>query len=217
DSHLLEVLRYIHRNPLRAGIVSKLNDFVWSSHHGYVSKKKQWGWLHKDFLLSMLSDKKSSRMPAYIDFVAQSETEEIGRFYSLKNLASVLGSAPFKDWLKDKFDHLRFHTEIPESRKFAPSPERIIGIVCEHFKVKKEQIAVSKRGTENFPRDVAIYLVRRHSRVTLAAVGKHFQISNYSTVSSAVERIKARKEIDRALQKHLEKIEIILTKSQQQT
>ncbi len=40
DSHLLEVLRYIHRNPVRAGIVKTLNDYPWSSYHGYLSKAK---------------------------------------------------------------------------------------------------------------------------------------------------------------------------------
>jgi putative transposase len=37
DQHLLEVLRYIHRNPLRAGLAEALGDYRWSSHNGYVS------------------------------------------------------------------------------------------------------------------------------------------------------------------------------------
>ena len=99
-------------------------------------------------------------------------------------------------------------------RQFA---KNIITLVCDHFKVKKEQICITKRGMENLPRDVAIYLVRRHSRETLTAVGRYFKISNYSTVSSAVERIRARTNKDRSLQKHLEMIERKLIKSQRQT
>ena len=213
DSYLLEVLRYIHRNPLRAGIIENLSDFGWSSHQAYISKAKKWEWLHKDFLLFMFSQKKSKRKSAYIDFISLSEPEEIERFYSLKNLPSVLGGDSFKERVREKFDNLRFHKEIPESRELAPSPEKIIGLVCDHFKVKKEQLAISKRGTENLPRDVAIYLVRRHSRDTLTSVGRHFEISNYSTVSSVVERIKARKNIDLSLQKHLKEIEEKLIKS----
>ncbi|MBU0728624.1 MAG: transposase, partial [Proteobacteria bacterium] len=37
DSHLLELLRYIHRNPVRAGICKTANDYDWSSHAGYLS------------------------------------------------------------------------------------------------------------------------------------------------------------------------------------
>lgn len=214
DSHLLEVLRYIHRNPLRAGLATKLDDFAWSSHHGYISNARKWNWLHKDLLLAMLSERKSGRKSAYSDFVSQDETKEIERFYSLKNLPSVLGSDYFKEWVKEKFNHLGFQEEIPESREFGPSPENIIEVVCDHFKVSKEQVISSKRGAENLPRNIAIYLVRHHSRDTLANVGKHFMIRNYSTVGTVVARIKYRKNTDRALQKQLEKIESKLAKDQ---
>ena len=33
DSYLLELVRYIHRNPVRAGMVEKLSEYLWSSHH----------------------------------------------------------------------------------------------------------------------------------------------------------------------------------------
>lgn len=34
DSHLLELLLYIHRNPLEAGIVADLDAYIWGSHCG---------------------------------------------------------------------------------------------------------------------------------------------------------------------------------------
>jgi len=214
DSYLLEVLRYIHRNPLRAGITEKLSDFGWSSHQGYMSKAKKWEWLYKDVLLSMFSKKKSTRRSAYIDFVSLGEPREIERFYSLKNLSSILGGDSFKERVKEKIDHSKFHQEIPESRELAPSAEKVIALVCDHFKVNKEKLVISKRGIENLPRDVAIYLIRCHGRVTLAHIGIHFEISSYSTVSSVVGRIKTRRNTDKNLQKHLKKIEKKLVKGQ---
>jgi REP element-mobilizing transposase RayT len=213
DSHLLEVLRYIHRNPLRAGLVDELLSFPWSSHHGYISTDREWAWLHNDFLLNMLSDKKSKRKSAYLDFVSQSEPDEIARFYSLKNLPSILGSAFFKEWVKEKFRDLSRRKEIPESRSLAPTAAKIIGVVSAHFKVKEEDLFVSRRGAENLPRDVAIYLVRRYCRETLAVIGRHFSIDNYSTVSTVIARIKARKDHDRTLRKQLERLGTKLDKS----
>jgi len=215
DNHLLEVLRYIHRNPLRAGLGKDLQDYSYSSHHGYMSTAKKWDWLKKDILLSMFSKNKTDQKTAYLDFVSLGEPKEIERFYSLTNLPSVLGSDPFKQWIKEKFKHLSDQDEIPRSRDLAPTADYIVSIVCEHFKVNKETLAVSKRGIENLPRDVAIYLVRFRSRETLAVVGQHFSISKYSTVSSVVERIKARKDKDKTLQKHLEQISTRLSKSQE--
>lgn len=216
DSYLLEVLRYIHKTPLRAGVAEELSDFFWCSHEGYLSKAKKWEWLYKDLLLSMFSRKKSKHRSVYIDFVSQREPEEIERFYALKNFPSVLGGDSFKEWVREKFDYLLFKSEIPASRQLALLPEKIISVVCNHFKVKKEQLLISQRGRENLPRDIAIYLVRHHSRETLADVGRHFGISNYSTASSAVERIKGRKENDPSLRKDLQKIDKKLGKRQRQ-
>ena len=53
DSHLLELLRYIHRNPVRAQMCNGASDYLWSSHHGYLISTKKWEWLHKEFLLGM--------------------------------------------------------------------------------------------------------------------------------------------------------------------
>ncbi len=217
DSYLLEVLRYIHQNPLQAGITNKLKDYEWSSHHGYISRAKKWKWLYKDVLLSMLSTHQNKQKSTYLEFVSHGVSEEIERFYSLKNLSSILGTDVFKELIREKFDQLRFHQEIPGSRELAPSPEKIIDLVCDHFKKENEQLATSRRGTENLPRDIAIYLIRYHCRETLAAIGSLFAIPNYSTVSSAIERIKLRKNKDRSLQKHLQEIGTKLHKSQRQT
>jgi REP element-mobilizing transposase RayT len=214
DHHLLEVLRYIHRNPLRAGLVEELQSFPWSSHLGYISTARKWAWLHKDFLLAMFSSQKSKRKSAYLDFVSRSVPAEIARFYALKNLPSILGSAFFKEWVKEKFRDLSQRREIPESRCLAPTAARIIALVRDYFKVKEEDLFVSRRGAENLPRDVAIYLVRQYCRETLAEIGRHFSIDNYSTVSTVVERIKARKEHNRPLRKQLEKIRAKLDQSQ---
>lgn len=215
DSHLLEVLRYIHRNPLRAGLVEDIKAFPWSSHHGYLSTAKKWEWLHKDFLLSMLSKKRSGQLASYRNFVSLDDSEETERFYSLKNLPSVLGGDTFKDWLKEHFQHLRFRDDVPESRLFAPTAREIINAVCRHFQIKKEQLAVSHRGRENLPRNVAIYLIRCLTRETLPAVGKHFEISNYSTVGSVVERVKQRAKTEHLLLEHIEGIKKKLNKGQE--
>jgi hypothetical protein len=47
DSYLLEVLRYIHRNPLRATVATTLGDYPWSSHKGYVCGARKWDWLYR--------------------------------------------------------------------------------------------------------------------------------------------------------------------------
>jgi len=206
DSHLLEVLRYIHRNPLKAGIVKNLNDYRWSSHKAYVSQTKKWDWLQKKHLLSMLTPVESRQKRAYLDFVAMAEPEEIERFYALKNLPSILGSPWFIEMIRDKFSELTNVAEIPESRILAPEPERVIATTCEYYRIPVKLLPLSKRGSENLPRDVAIYLVRSLCRMTLPDVGEVFGIGNYSSVSSVVQRLKLKLTSDMHLQKEIREI-----------
>ncbi len=69
DSYLLEVLRYIYRNPLKAGIVKSLDDYPWSSHKGYLSQAKKWSWLQKEVLLRQFTPVIFRQKSAYLDFV----------------------------------------------------------------------------------------------------------------------------------------------------
>jgi len=71
--------------------------------------------------------------------------------------------------------------------------------------------------SENLLWDTAIYLVRRYSRKTLTEMGRYFGTNNYSTASSAVERIKGRRKIDRTLRKHFDRIMSQVNKPPKQT
>jgi putative transposase len=217
DSHLLEVMRYIHRNPLRAGMVKFLNDYHWSSHDGYLSRAKKWSWLHKNDLLMMLTSKKTKQKSSYIDFVSQGEPEEIERFYSLKNLPSILGGKSFKELVTEKFSNLLKQQEIPEARILAIESKRVVSAVCDFYGISREALFATRRGQENIPRDIAIYLVRGLCRKTLPEIGSIFGMDNYSSVSSAVQRMKSRIEYDKDLKKEIGEIKELSVKSQKRT
>ncbi|WP_228723246.1 REP-associated tyrosine transposase [Desulfosediminicola flagellatus] len=217
DNYLLEVLRYIHRNPLKAGLVKTLDQFSWSSHKAYLSKAKKWSWLQKEPLLAQITPIVSRQKAAYLDFVSLGESKELERFYSLKNLPSMLGSSSFKEYIKEKFMSLANSVEIPESKALAPDIDKVIACVCEHYSVAQQDLLYSKRGTANTARDNAIYLARRLCCKTLPNVGAAFGIANYSTVSSVIQRVKRRIEKDSTLVKELSIIERKVIKSQKRS
>ena len=39
DEYFMTVLRYIHRNPVKAGLVKRMSDYKWSSYNEYISSK----------------------------------------------------------------------------------------------------------------------------------------------------------------------------------
>ncbi len=213
----MEVVRYIHRNPLKARIVKTVDDFSWSSHQSYLSGAKKWSWPHKDVILNQLSQVRSKQKSAYLDFLSFSDTQEIEKFYAQKNMPSILGSTSFKEYIKEKFHQLTKTPEISGAKALAPDPGKVLSQVCEYFQVPRQELLISKRGTENIPRDIAIYLVRRLCHLTLPLVGKEFGISNYSTVSSVVQRVKLRLEKDSKLNRDVSDISKKVLISQKRT
>jgi REP element-mobilizing transposase RayT len=57
DAYLTQLSYYIHRNPLRAGIVQRLVDYRWSSYLVYAYRKKAPKWLETDLILSQYGTK----------------------------------------------------------------------------------------------------------------------------------------------------------------
>lgn len=55
DKYLMSVVRYIHNNPVKAGIVEKALDYPWSSYHEYLKSGKELKIVNTKVLLAMLS------------------------------------------------------------------------------------------------------------------------------------------------------------------
>lgn len=68
DSYLLELVRYIHLNPVRAGLVSDPADYAWSGHRAYLGAA-QVHWLTTDWVLSQLSKHRKAAIKRYHDFI----------------------------------------------------------------------------------------------------------------------------------------------------
>jgi REP element-mobilizing transposase RayT len=219
DSYLLTLIRYIHRNPLKAGLTEKLQHYPWSSHRGYLSRAEKWNWLHKDFVLSMLSNNKAEQVRNFRQFISaeDDEVDEISKVLERKKWPSILGTASFIDKVKILFFSEKTNDEIPQSGELAPTPAQIKTAVCRHYRINKDELMVSKRGVFNESRNVAIYLTRRLRGDSLKEIGEQFRINKYSSVSSVIERLKTRIAEDRKLRKRIESIVLTLSKSQEQT
>ena len=217
DSYLLQLLRYIHRNPLQAGIVTKLSSYDWSSHRGYVSKSNRCDWLHRDFVLSLLSENTRQQRRLYREFVAQEDSAEISQVFEKKKLPSILGSEGFIDWIRSQFLESKKHREVPESKVLAPGREQIKELVCRIYGVREEDLLKASRGAGNEPRSVAIYLTRRLRGETLAEICREYGLKTHSSASSAVERVRGGIMKDRRFRKRIDRLVRLLVKRQTET
>ncbi len=60
DSYLLTVLRYIHQNPIKAGLAADISDYQFSSYNDYINENSEIVYL--DFVLSLMKKEE------FIDF-----------------------------------------------------------------------------------------------------------------------------------------------------
>ena len=94
DAYLLELVRYIHLNPVRAGLTTDPKEYPWSSHKAYLGVEKH-KWVNTDFVLSQFANDISDARMVYEEFVLSRLGE--GRredFYSLTD-QRILGEEDF--------------------------------------------------------------------------------------------------------------------------
>jgi putative transposase len=70
DEYFITLLRYIHMNPVQAGITAKPSDYRWSGHRAYLGAESI-PWLTTSFGLSMFSSDLGSARKAYESFVLE--------------------------------------------------------------------------------------------------------------------------------------------------
>jgi len=216
DSYLLQLVRYIHRNPVRAGMVDKAEHYDWSSHKGYLSSAKKWDWLHKHFILSMLDKESQQKETRYRTFMGEDEDESFLRILSLKKMPSIIGERQFVDRIKSRFFERKRHIEVPESKRLAPDIARIKLAICEYYGIDEGRLNYTRRAVFNEARAMGLYLSRHLRGESLKTVGQQFEIDNYSTVSTVIVRFKARIQSDRSLARRVDQIGQIIM-SQEQT
>lgn len=220
DSYLLQLMRYIHKNPVKAGLAARPDSYAWSSHKAYLSGDKKWKWVYTDFLLSLLTPDKTARGKAYRQFMAEPDAEMDGILEG-KKWPSFLGNAGFVDWVKRRFYNKNANEgEIPQKKELAPDVSRIVSLVAEFYNVDEKALFASRRGFFNEPRNVAVYLTRKLRRDRLTQIGRDFSINKYSSVSSIIGRMEERITADAGLKKRVAKIAAQINadrKSQEQT
>jgi len=125
DSYLLELIRYIHSNPLEAEIINRLESYPWSSHKGYLSRSEKWDWLRKDYVLKIFSKSHHKALKRYKDFVHNKIPQEINHILGSRKWPSVIGNEGFLEWVNKIYFVQNRHVAVPESRALAPDLETI--------------------------------------------------------------------------------------------
>ena len=217
DGYLLQLVRYIHNNPLRGDLVKNISDYRWSSHPGYIEKSEEWDWLYKKYILSIFSENREKGERKYLEFMDLEENPNMIKILGRKRWPTFLGSEEFISSIKDKFFMEKRDKEIPDSKFLAPDLELIIETICKFYNIEESSINVSKRRYFNEPRNVAIYLSRLLRNDTLEQLCGDFLLNNHSSVSSILTKIKEMMTKDQDFRVKVSEIEELIIKRQTKT
>ena len=106
DAYLAQVVRYIHLNPLEAGLVREPQAYGWSSHRFYLRPKEAPKWLRVKEVMGEFGS-----IAAFHGFVLEGNEEALEEFYKKGRQSPVPGGEEFRERLIGK--PLRVDREPP--------------------------------------------------------------------------------------------------------
>ncbi|MCJ7746641.1 MAG: transposase, partial [Desulfobacterales bacterium] len=68
ETYLIPLSRYVHLNPVRAGVVERPEQYRWSSYRGYIGKVKEETWVEYSWVLSVFGRDKMRARKKYKEY-----------------------------------------------------------------------------------------------------------------------------------------------------
>jgi len=200
DAYFLELTRYIHLNPVRAGIISKPEGYQWSSYRGYLGRKDEYiDYRDVGQYLGMTPFR-------YRHFVLDGLKAPVDPFKEVY-AGFILGSARFiKDRLKDLKVQLSSEEIVPKRVLFddREKAERIIRSVERHYHTTLDEIK-GRKARPMRVKQVLIYLLREYTGLTNQAIGEMVDM-RYPAVSKAGLNVRRLMEEDKQMKNTISKI-----------
>jgi len=210
DPYLLELVRYIHLNPVRAGIVKDIKGLskYWKCGHSALMGKRKNEWQDTDYILALFDKKIVSARRYYSDFVKKGITQgprldlvgggllrSVGGWAALNAMRSVglrimgderiLGSGDFVE------NVLKQANEEYEKKTLAKARgldlNTLIDAAAKHFDIDSEILkGSSKQRTVSRARSIICYLAINKMGISGATIARRLMLSPSTVSKSAV-------------------------------
>jgi putative transposase len=167
QSYLLELVRYIHLNPVRAGLAKKAADWQWSGHNVYIGKAHN-VWLTTEAVLAQFGGEIDTARERYAFFIAEGTDEaNANALRKGKEGGRILGDDRFVEKTIKK-------VAKEEMRKSLPF-EAVVGAVAKTLNLPEKAIFSQSRERElSRARIIVCLLARENCPDTFAEIGRKF-------------------------------------------
>ena len=193
ESYYWTVSRYVHLNPVRAGLVRRREQWEWSSYPGYRDARRARAWVAHDELLAAWRGDQGGRdaRGAYVRFVDEGLDDPPRSPFREAFGGWVLGSEGFVARLRSLAGPILSNPPVAEERRLAGlDPKRIFATVTDFYGL--EGASLSRRHDPHLARAVAAWLRRRHTEASLRELAEWLGLSRADSVPNLTRRLAAR-------------------------
>lgn len=184
DAYLLELVRYLHLNPVRAGLTHAPDKYQWSSHRLYLDGRNDSG-VTVESVLGQFSSVRGRAVAAYRTFVQAGLPADHREDLYAVVAGQLLGDERFVERMERKA------RQVPPRPPVDVSLQVIARHVARALNVREDQIHTRGRARGYaMARTMVAYLAREEAGVSLKAVAAFFT-RDEATLSIALRRLEA--------------------------
>lgn len=183
DTYAAELSRYIHLNPVRAGIVAHPEEYAWSSYRCFVGRQRRPNWLATDFIMGSITAMGEDTAIRYQLFVEDRMGGDYGSPLKGAVAATILGTEKFVQKVVGK------HVKDRQADRNVPAVKGIAGRWTIDQIIATTKAVVDEDG--NLGRKVSITLCHRFSGATLKEIGAQFGISDAAVAQTSYRLMKS--------------------------
>lgn len=208
ERHYWELSRYVHLNPVRAGVVKRPSEYRWSSCRAYFETRLAPAWLAWREVLSEYGPSLRKARESYRSFLRAGTAVDTTSPLKKTVASSLLGSEDFVEEIRHLLNQRRPDREVPSARALQETPDldAIEERVCRAFKTTPELLR-TKGKHANDARDAALYLCRQLTATPVACLASRFGGISPAAVTRTCARARERYAQDRRFRMHITKIE----------
>ncbi len=187
------VSRYIHLNPVRAGIVSRPQQYPWSSYAGYVRAAETLDWVtYERVLRDFGPGSLAVCRRRYVRYVEAGVEEPASSPLADAVEGLIVGSEDFVKRIRGLLSQRAADPAVPalERLRVRPPMERIAALVLRRLGSGSEQWTSGRR-SDSGSRAVAAYLGRRRYGYRCTEIAAALGFVSISSVSRAVQHVEA--------------------------
>ena len=140
------------------------------------------------------------------DYIAENITSNVRQIEGTLN--KILA---YRDLLDDQVNEETVSRAIRDmlkkSNDFAPTPSIIVGYICSYFHVDEETLRGQSRSRDVVAaRQIAMYLIRRMTSMSLNDIGKEFGDRDHSTILHSLDKVESTMRSDPAFAEKVKEI-----------